>query len=122
LSLQPFEEFPCCPIVLRLEPRHHARPHRFEGVTTGAPMPGRFGALAMGWSRLAVSPRGSEASEEAIEISIAVREDMQTFAREEPGQVMLDRSDLVEQSKRVERDQHRTQSFFHRITDDRRCQ
>jgi hypothetical protein len=56
----------------------------------------------MSRSHFPCAPRDSQALEEAIEISIAVREDTSGVSGGEAGEMLLDRSDLIEQSKRIE--------------------
>lgn len=67
---------------------------------------------------VAIVPPGlGEALQEAIEIRIAMRQNVDRFARGQAGEVMLYGSDLVEPSKWVERGQNGAEPVLHRLVD-----
>ena len=71
---------------------------------------------------LAVSPGVRQTFHEAIEIRMAVREHVDAFARGQAGEMMLDRSNFIEEPQGVERTEDGSQSIFHRFGDGRRGQ
>ncbi len=107
-------------IGFRNKPRHHARPRCLEGILARAPVSRRLGSCAMRGADLAVSPGMCQTLQKKIEIGIAVREHVDPFAGGEPGEVVLDRSDFIEEPQRVERPEHGPQAVFHRLGDGRR--
>src|SRR5438034_8022626 len=71
---------------------------------------------------LAVSPGVRQTFHEAIEIRMAVREHVDAFACGQSGEMMLDRSNFIEETQWVERGEHGSQAVFHRFGDGRRGQ
>ena len=53
---------------------------------------------------------------------MAMREHVDAFARGQSGEMMLDRSNFIEETQGVERTEHGSQSIFHRFGDGRRGQ
>jgi len=71
---------------------------------------------------VAVSPGVRQTFHEAIEIRMAVREHVDAFARGQSGEMMLDRSNFIEETQRIEGPEYGSQSIFHRFGDGRRGQ
>ena len=119
---QPLEQFLGRSIGLTLQPRHNPRPGDLEGIRARSPVPRRLRPCAVRRADLAVSLGVRETLEEAIEIGITVWKHVDAFARCEPGEVMLDRSNLIEEPEWIERDEYGSQPIFHRFCDLRRRQ
>lgn len=62
---------------------------------------------------LAIPPCGRQASEKALKVGVAVRQDMQHLAFGKAGKMFLDDSDLVEKPQRIECREHGTQPLLH---------
>src|SRR5437867_2655827 len=73
-------------------------------------------------ANLAVSPGMRQTFHEAIEIRIAVREHVDAFAGGQSGEMMLDRSNFVEETQGVQRPEYGSQPIFHPFGDGRRDQ
>ena len=102
LTTESFEEFFRRPVGFGFEPGDHARPGRLEGIGARAPVPWGLGSRAMRGPDLTVSPRVCQTFQKAIEIGIAVRQHMHAFAGGEPGEVMLDGPNFIEEPQRVQ--------------------
>ena len=109
------EEFLGRPIWFGLEPGHHSRPRGLKWILPRAPVPRRLGSFAMRGANLAFSPCVRQTVQKAIEIRIAMREHVDAFTRGEPGEVMLDRSNFIEEPQRVQRSEKGPQAIFHRF-------
>ena len=70
-------------------------------------------------ANLAVSPGVRQTFHEAIEIRMAVREHVDALARGQAGEMMLDRSNFIEETQRVEGPKYGSQSIFRRFGDGR---
>ena len=70
----------------------------------------------------AVSPGVRQTFHEAIEIRMAVREHVDAFTRGQVGEMMLNRSNFIEETQGVEGTEYGSQSIFHRFGDGRRGQ
>ena len=66
------------------------------------------------WSYLAGAPRERETLQESVEVGISLRHRMNRRAGGQPGQVMLNRANLVQQLERIHRAEDRPQSVLHR--------
>jgi hypothetical protein len=73
-------------------------------------------------ANLAISPGVRQTFHEAIEIRMAVREHVDAFTRGQAGEMMLDRSNFIEETQGVEGTEDGSQSIFHRFSDGRRGQ
>ena len=122
LATESLEEFFGCPIGFGLEPGHHARPRRLEGILARPPVSRWLGSGTVGGADLPVSPRIRQTLQEAIEISIPVRQRVDAFARGESGEMMLNGSNFIEQTQWIQRSEDGPQSIFHRIRDGGRGQ
>ena len=91
------EEFLGRPIGFGLEPGHDARPLDGKGILSRAPVAWRLGSFAMRGAHLAGSPRVRQTVEKALEIRVTMREYVDRFTRGEAGQMMLHRSNLIEE-------------------------
>jgi hypothetical protein len=106
LSTQSSEEILGRAIGFGLEPGHHAWPLGGKGIRSRAPVARRSrqpGAFAMRRADLARSPRVRQAIEKALEIRIAMREHMDGFTGGEAGEVMLHRSNFIEEPQGIQR-------------------
>ena len=97
LTPESLEEFLGRLIGFGLQPRHHARPRPFERICASAPVPRRLGSGAMRGADLAVSPGVRQTLQKTLEIGIAVREHVDVVARGEAGEMMLNRSNFIEE-------------------------
>jgi hypothetical protein len=102
LTTESLEEFFRRPVGFGFEPGYHARPRRLEGVGASTPVLWRLGSRAMCGPDLAVFPRVRQTFQKAIEICIAVRKHVHAVAGGEPGEVMLDRSNFIEEPQGVQ--------------------
>ena len=105
-----------------LEPRDDARPHRLERIGSRSPVALGLRSRSVRRPHLSVLPRGREAAQEAVEVGIAMWEDMQHLASRQPGEVLLDGANLVEEPQRVEGRKDGEQSLLHALVDARRSQ
>ena len=120
LIAQAVEEFLGRAIGLTLQPRDNQRPRDLEGILARSPVARRLRPGTVRRADLAVSPGVPETLEEAIEIGIAVWQHVDTVACCQASEVMLYRSNLIEESEGIERDEYRSQPIFHRFRDLRR--
>ena len=93
-----------------------------KGIRARAPVARRLGSFAMRGADLAVSPRVRQTLQKAIEIRIAMREHVDALARGEPGEMMLNRSNFIEEPQRIQRAEDGAQPILHRVGDRRRRQ
>jgi hypothetical protein len=70
----------------------------------------------------AVVPRGRETLHEALQVGVALRDDVRSRADSEAGKMMLHAADLVEQAQRVDRGGRSPKLRLHCFRDGRRLQ
>jgi hypothetical protein len=69
----------------------------------------------VGWSNLTALPCCWQAGEEAVEVCVTVRENVQVLSGPKAGKVLLDRSDLVQEPERIERHHDRAETLLHGV-------
>src|SRR5204862_5748893 len=92
------EQFLGCPLWLRFQPAHDTGPHVIERIAPRSPVALRLRPGSMSGANLSLLPRGRKAAQEAVEVGIAMREDVQYLTLGQPCEVLLDGADLVEKS------------------------
>jgi hypothetical protein len=118
-TLKASEEFLADAIGFGLEPRTHAGPGARERIFAGAPITRGSGRKAMRGADLAVLPRRGQTSEKAIEASFGAWRQVGDLAGGQGRQVVLHRSDLLQEPSRVKLDGHGSQPIFHFVSNGR---
>ena len=117
LISQALEEFLGRSIGLTLQPRDNQRPRDLERILARSPVARRLRPSTVRRADLAVSPGVPETLEEAIEIGIAVWKHVDAVTCCQACEVMLYRSNLIEESEWIERDEYGSQPILHRFRD-----
>jgi hypothetical protein len=102
LGLKTEEELDAGSIGLVAEPPQDARPHGLERVLPRAPVALCLRLRSMRRAHLAVVPRGGEALQELVELTVTSGHDVKDLTSGESCELMLHAADLVEESERVE--------------------
>ena len=117
LSTQACEEFFGGAMGFGLEPSHNPRPLDGKGIRSRAPVARWLGSFAMRGAHLARSPRVRQTVEKTLEIRIAMRKHVDGFTGGEPGEVMLNRANFIEEPQRIQGAEDGAQPIFHRVSD-----
>ena len=95
-------------------PLDDTRPRRLERVLPSTPRSRRSLARPVRRSHLAGAPGQRQAPQKAVEVGVALRHGMDRRARGQSGQMMLNRTDLVQQPERIQGAGQRPQAALHR--------
>ena len=98
----------------RLQPLDDTGPRRLERILPSTPVSRRSLARPVRRPHLASAPSQRQAPQKAVEVGIALRHRMNRRACSQSGQVMLNRTDLVQQPERVHGAGQRPQTVLHR--------
>ena len=112
--LQTVEELLRRPMRFRLQSLDDTGPRRLERILPSTPVSRRSLARLVRRSHLASTPSQRQAPQKAVEVGIALRHRMNRRARSQCGQMMLNRTDLVQQPERIQGPGQRPQTVLHR--------
>src|ERR1700687_6299473 len=106
-TLKAHEELSTDAVGLGLEPRAYTRPHALERILARPPITRGPGRAAMGGADLAVLPGRRQSGEKGIQVPLSASQ-VGGLPGGQCRQMVLDRSDLLQEAQRVKVDRHRS--------------
>lgn len=113
LDLEALKEFLPRSIRLRIQPCAHTKPDIFERTFARSPVAPTLGLCTMRGANFPLLPSRPETLEKLIERSVPLRRHVWRSTRGESCEMVLDRANLVQQTKRVEGVRDLPKALFH---------